>query len=115
MKFTKRIIDNRCSVTPMEATRPKSAYVPKKVPTVEELSEFCKGIECPWVRTVNFGNGVKVPHCVLRGGETKPHYRCKHLKEFMEFANISENEVEKVPMSADDEEEEEIETIREKD
>lgn len=109
--FRKQILTNKCTVTPVT---PKSAYIPKKTPTAEELSEFCKGIECPWVRTVNFGNGVKVPHCVLRGGETRPHYRCKHLKEFMAFANISEDEVEKVQMSAEDEEEE-IETIHEKD
>ena len=80
--------------------------LPKKKLTDEELSEFCKSIECPWVRIVNFGNGVKVPHCVLRGAETRPHERCKHLKDFIAFAHISAEEVEGVAMQADEELEE---------
>lgn len=62
--------------------------------TIEDLAVFCKSKKCPWLRNVNFGNGVHIPHCVLRGNEVKPHDRCKHLEDFIVFAKISRAEVE---------------------
>ena len=76
-----------------------------------KMFEFCKGKECPWCRNVNFGNGVHVPHCVLRGGEVRPHDRCKYLNDcidYMKSLHIDDGEtVEVERVSVDVEEEEE--------
>lgn len=73
--------------------------------SVEELAEFCKAHECRWLKNVNFGNGKRIPHCVLRAAEVRPHNRCRYINEFIEFAKISPDEVEidKTPIDNDDE------------
>lgn len=76
----------------------------KKKLTAIELGEFCKEKKCKHCKIVNFGNGVRIPHCVLRGWEVRPHSRCKYAKEFLEFAHLTVDDLEV-----------EIETIREKD
>ena len=74
--------------------------------TAEQLSEFCKAHECPRLKIVNFGNGKRIPHCVLRGNEVRPHERCKYITEFVEFAKISLDEIDRNGKSTEDDDEE---------
>lgn len=102
----KDIMTNKPTFTEIKGCLVSKDGKQKDKMTAEQLSEFCKSVECPWLRNVNFGNGVHIPHCVLRGNEVKPHDRCINLNAFVEFAKISKEEVEHINTPIEDEEEE---------
>jgi len=106
MTYRQRLTTNKAYKTEEKKAKKEA---PKFDP--HRMAEFCNDKSCKWCRNVNFGNGVHIPHCLLRGGEVRPHDRCKHLTEFVEYVrslNIEDLEVEKVKVDIEEEEEEKI-------
>jgi hypothetical protein len=101
--MTKKQTPTKTVTIPKDGNKKKNEKYDAK-----KLAPFCESVHCPWLRNVNFGNDVHSPHCVLRGGDVRPHERCLHIEAFVAFvAEITAEEVviENVVMDTEDEEE----------